>query len=144
MYFGDIGTDSHVLRSYLEKNGAICPESANPAEFMLEAIGAGTARQMGGSKDWADRWVDSPEHAENKREIQRLKDEYLTKTDGEPVAGALSCLLPTYQRYSLIMSIHLTNLSASHTSALTTSLRCSAFRVSTQDRVDEGQLVILS
>ncbi|WAQ82669.1 hypothetical protein PtA15_3A32 [Puccinia triticina] len=77
VYFGDIGRDSHVIRSYFEKNGAKCPEDGNPAEFMLEAIGAGTSAQHGGTKDWADRWVESLEHAENMREIKRLKEESL-------------------------------------------------------------------
>jgi ABC-type multidrug transport system ATPase subunit len=77
VYFGDIGHDSHVIRSYFEKNGAKCPEDGNPAEFMLEAIGAGTSAQYGGTKDWADRWVESLEHTENMREIKRLKEESL-------------------------------------------------------------------
>ncbi|CAH7677570.1 ABC-2 type transporter-domain-containing protein [Phakopsora pachyrhizi] len=73
VYFGDIGKDSKILRSYFERQGALCPEDSNPAEFMLEAVGAGTARQMGGDKDWADRWLDSEEHEENKRTIASLK-----------------------------------------------------------------------
>ncbi|EGG01152.1 uncharacterized protein MELLADRAFT_92660 [Melampsora larici-populina 98AG31] len=77
VYFGDVGQDSHAIRAYFEKNGARCPNDANPAEFMLEAMGAGNGRQMGGDKDWADRWLDSEEHAENQREILRLKEEAL-------------------------------------------------------------------
>ncbi|KAG0141461.1 hypothetical protein CROQUDRAFT_68265 [Cronartium quercuum f. sp. fusiforme G11] len=84
VYFGGIGKDSHILRSYFERQGAQCPESANPAEFMLEAIGAGTARQMGGKKDWADRWLESDEHAENLRVIRQLKEESSAKGDEGP------------------------------------------------------------
>lgn len=40
---------------------------------MLEAVGAGTAKQMGGDKDWADRWLDSEEHQNNIKEIGLLK-----------------------------------------------------------------------
>lgn len=32
VYFGDIGKDSNVIRSYFAKHGAHCPENANPAE----------------------------------------------------------------------------------------------------------------
>ncbi|KAI9625129.1 hypothetical protein KEM48_008528 [Puccinia striiformis f. sp. tritici PST-130] len=67
VYFGDIGPDSHIIREYFARNGAICPVEANPAEFMLEAIGGGAQRQLGGDKDWADRWLESAEHQENKR-----------------------------------------------------------------------------
>ncbi|KAI5478639.1 ABC transporter [Pseudohyphozyma bogoriensis] len=80
VYFGDIGKDCNVLRSYLARNGAECPLDANPAEFMLEAIGAGSRRRIG-DKDWADIWLDSPEHAEVKAEIVRLKEEGLARPE---------------------------------------------------------------
>jgi ATP-binding cassette subfamily G (WHITE) protein 2 (SNQ2) len=42
VYFGELGHDSRNLLEYLERNGAKkCPPKENPAEFMLEAIGAG-------------------------------------------------------------------------------------------------------
>ncbi|KNE98927.1 hypothetical protein PSTG_07772 [Puccinia striiformis f. sp. tritici PST-78] len=74
VYFGDIGQDSKTICSYFARNGAVCPDDANPAEFMLEAIGSGNSKPMGGSKDWADRWLESPEHEENKRQITLLKE----------------------------------------------------------------------
>jgi len=73
VYFGDIGKDAHVLRSYFQKNGADCPSDANPAEWMLDAIGAGSAPRLG-KKDWADVWADSEEFAQAKQEIVRIKD----------------------------------------------------------------------
>ncbi|GAA5893783.1 hypothetical protein JCM8208_001243 [Rhodotorula glutinis] len=83
-YFGDIGKDSHVLREYLAKNGAHCPEDANPAEFMLDAIGAGSSKPIG-SKDWADVWLESDEFSEVKREINRIKEDGLaTPEDLDP------------------------------------------------------------
>ncbi|MBW0486549.1 hypothetical protein O181_026264 [Austropuccinia psidii MF-1] len=75
VYFGDIGKDSHVIREYFRRNGAVCPQNANPAEFMLEAIARDTWRQVGGKTDWADRWLESPEHEENKRMIAALNGE---------------------------------------------------------------------
>lgn len=53
VYQGPIGKDSNVIRSYFAANGAHCPDDANPAEYMLEAIGAGSQRRVG-DKDWAD------------------------------------------------------------------------------------------
>ncbi|GAA6008132.1 hypothetical protein JCM10207_007040 [Rhodosporidiobolus poonsookiae] len=81
-FFGDIGKDSHVLRDYLARNGAVCPDDANPAEFMLEAIGAGSRKKIG-DKDWADIYLDSPEFAENKRIIEELKQEGLAMPDAD-------------------------------------------------------------
>jgi hypothetical protein len=77
VYFGDIGKDSNVICSYFARNGAVCPDDANPAEFMLEAIGSGNSAPMGGNKDWADRWLESPEHEENKQQIIKFKEEAL-------------------------------------------------------------------
>ena len=42
VYFGDIGKNSATLLEYFERNGARkCDSSENPAEYILEAIGAG-------------------------------------------------------------------------------------------------------
>ncbi|KAF8899244.1 ABC-transporter [Infundibulicybe gibba] len=40
VYFGDIGQDSNIVRQYFARHGAHCPPNVNPAEYMLEAIGA--------------------------------------------------------------------------------------------------------
>ena len=74
VYFGEIGKDACVLRDYFKRNGAECPSRHNPAEFMLEAIGAGSRHRVG-NRDWADIWKDSPEFAQVKKTITRLKDE---------------------------------------------------------------------
>ncbi|RAL63508.1 hypothetical protein DID88_003928 [Monilinia fructigena] len=66
VYFGDIGKDAHVLLDYFHKHGADCPPDANPAEWMLDAIGAGQAPRIG-DRDWADIFADSPELANIKR-----------------------------------------------------------------------------
>ncbi|OCF43306.1 ATP-binding cassette transporter [Kwoniella heveanensis CBS 569] len=72
VYHGPIGPDSRDLIGYLERNGAPVPHDANPAEFMLEAIGAGSRKRMGGG-DWGEKWRNSPEFAKVKEEIQELK-----------------------------------------------------------------------
>ena len=74
IYFGDIGEDAHVLLDYFRKNGAHCPPDANPAEWMLDAIGAGQAPRIG-SRDWGDVWRTSTELANVKEEISRIKAE---------------------------------------------------------------------
>lgn len=77
VYFGDIGPDSATLIDYLERNGAKVPGDANPAEFMLEAIGAGSRKRIGG--DWHEKWLNSPEFAKVKEEIQVLKADAIAK-----------------------------------------------------------------
>ncbi|KAF5375215.1 hypothetical protein D9758_000491 [Tetrapyrgos nigripes] len=78
VYFGDIGSDSHVLREYFARHGAECPPNVNPAEFMLEAIGAGIAPRIG-DLDWKDVWLDSPEYAEVRSEIELIKQRGLAR-----------------------------------------------------------------
>ncbi|KAF1956886.1 hypothetical protein CC80DRAFT_412238 [Byssothecium circinans] len=70
-YFGELGHDSRTLLDYLEANGAKkCPSKANPAEYMLEAIGAGDPNYKG--KDWGDVWASSPENEKLTKEIQDI------------------------------------------------------------------------
>ncbi|KAH6608305.1 brefeldin a resistance [Trichoderma cornu-damae] len=72
VYHGPLGKDSQVLIKYFESNGAHsrCPPDANPAEYMLDAIGAGDPNYHG--QDWADVWTSSAEHEERSREIQDM------------------------------------------------------------------------
>ena len=71
VYFGELGRDSRTLLDYLERNGAKkCPPKENPAEYMLEAIGAGNPDYKG--KDFADVWASSPENEKLAQEIQDL------------------------------------------------------------------------
>ena len=78
MYFGDIGHDSYVIREYFARYGAVCPPNMNPAEYMLEAIGAGTSPRIG-HRDWKDIWAESPEYQRAKQEIEELKAQGLKK-----------------------------------------------------------------
>ena len=71
VYHGSLGKDSTTLIDYFERNGAKkCPPKANPAEYMLEAIGAGNPDYSG--QDWGDVWAASSEYDERSREIQHM------------------------------------------------------------------------
>ncbi|RKP05994.1 ABC-2 type transporter-domain-containing protein [Thamnocephalis sphaerospora] len=60
VYFGKIGQDARILISYFERNGAPkCPRKANPAEYILDAVGAGVSASV--TQDWPTIWQDSPE-----------------------------------------------------------------------------------
>ncbi|KAJ4287405.1 ATP-binding cassette transporter snq2 [Collariella sp. IMI 366227] len=74
VYFGDIGKDAYILRDYLKRHGAVAKDTDNVAEFMLEAIGAGSSPRIG-NRDWADIWADSPELANVKDAISQMKEE---------------------------------------------------------------------
>ena len=78
VYFGDIGKDAAVLLEYFRKNGAVCPPNANPAEWMLDAIGAGQVPRTG-LRDWGDIWRTSSELADTKETIRRIKAERIAE-----------------------------------------------------------------
>ncbi|KAG5981708.1 hypothetical protein E4U55_002633 [Claviceps digitariae] len=70
-YHGPLGEDSRSLIDYLEGHGASkCPADANPAEYMLNAIGAGDPNYHG--PDWGDVWAQSKEHDQRSREIDDM------------------------------------------------------------------------
>jgi ATP-binding cassette subfamily G (WHITE) protein 2 (SNQ2) len=83
VYFGEIGPDASTLRDYFKRNGVECPPAANPAEWMLDAIGAGLTARLG-DRDWGDVWAESPELEDIKEEIIRLKHSVLPSTSAQP------------------------------------------------------------
>lgn len=74
VYFGPVGESSTTLIKYFEKNGAHnCPPGANPAEWMLEVIGAAPGSHT--DIDWIQTWKDSPEIRAVHAELEQMKSE---------------------------------------------------------------------
>lgn len=74
VYFGEIGENSKTMTSYFERNGGHpCPDASNPAEWMLEVIGAAP----GSSTDvnWFEAWRNSQEYQDVKDELEKIKRE---------------------------------------------------------------------
>ncbi|MCJ1308910.1 hypothetical protein MMC25_002565 [Agyrium rufum] len=73
VYYGDVGENSSILTEYFARNGASpCPPDANPAEWMLEVIGAAPGSHT--DIDWPQVWRDSPEHQQVHEELAEMKD----------------------------------------------------------------------
>ncbi|KAI2473412.1 ABC-2 type transporter [Annulohypoxylon bovei var. microspora] len=71
VYAGDLGKDSQKLINYFESNGAPkCPPDENPAEWMLEAIGAGNPDYEG--QDWGDVWLNSKNYQQQSKEMEQM------------------------------------------------------------------------
>ncbi|KAI1210634.1 ABC-2 type transporter [Annulohypoxylon truncatum] len=71
VYAGELGKDSQKLINYFESNGSHkCPPDENPAEWMLEAIGAGNPDYKG--QDWGDVWLNSKNYQEQSKEIEQM------------------------------------------------------------------------
>lgn len=74
VYYGDVGHNSEILVDYFVRNGGPpCPPAANPAEWMLEVIGAAPGSHT--DIDWHQAWRNSPEYAEVQRHLDELQSE---------------------------------------------------------------------
>ncbi|KAI9282778.1 ABC-2 type transporter-domain-containing protein [Sporodiniella umbellata] len=70
-YLGEIGEDAHTMINYFERNGGPkCSPNANPAEYILECVGAGTAGKA--TKDWSEVWANSPEAQNLEDELEKI------------------------------------------------------------------------
>ncbi|PLB55428.1 putative ABC transporter [Aspergillus steynii IBT 23096] len=80
VYNGELGQDSDKLLKYFEENGGKrCPPHANPAEYMLEVIGAGNPDYKG--QDWAEVWANSRHAKERSDEIDQFINTRRDKQD---------------------------------------------------------------
>ncbi|KAL4806551.1 ABC-2 type transporter-domain-containing protein [Aspergillus unguis] len=87
VYFGDIGDKSSTLASYFERNGAPkLPADANPAEWMLEVIGAAPGSHS--DIDWPAVWRESPERQGVHQHLAELKDTLSQKPLEAPASNS--------------------------------------------------------
>ncbi|KAJ3137667.1 hypothetical protein HK100_000440 [Physocladia obscura] len=81
IYFGELGPECETILNYFERTGAEkCDPKANPAEYILDSIGAGTAKSTN-TIDWFEAWKASPESAREVETIAVVKQhasEYVT------------------------------------------------------------------
>lgn len=72
VYFGDIGDQFGTMVNYFERHGGHpCPPGANPAEWMLEVIGA--APRSTTSIDWFKTWRESSEYQDVQVQLDKFK-----------------------------------------------------------------------
>lgn len=75
VYFGDIGVHSRTLLEYFKKYGSReCHYNENPAEFILEVIGADSTAIV--DNHWGHIWLESGERQKTIIEGDRLLEEY--------------------------------------------------------------------
>lgn len=71
IYFGNIGQNADTLVNYFTRNGAHdLPTGSNPAEYMLDVIGAAPGATT--DVDWPAVWRTSPEFQQVEQELARL------------------------------------------------------------------------
>ncbi|EJD01729.1 uncharacterized protein FOMMEDRAFT_126887 [Fomitiporia mediterranea MF3/22] len=102
VYFGDLGDNCSTLIDYFERNGARkCGPQENPAEWMLDVIGAGATATT--TIDWHEAWNNSVEAAKFKVHLEEMHEEGRKKP---PVQATQKSEFATpwgYQLYVLLM-----------------------------------------
>ncbi|KAF6758018.1 pleiotropic drug resistance ABC transporter [Ephemerocybe angulata] len=74
VYFGDVGKNASNVIDYFQKNGGRkCEPGDNPAEYMLDVIGAGATATA--DKDWHEVWLKSKECEAAREELQHIHEE---------------------------------------------------------------------
>ncbi|KAI8354605.1 ABC-2 type transporter-domain-containing protein [Choanephora cucurbitarum] len=97
-YFGEIGPDARTMIEYFERNnGPRCSPNANPAEYILECVGAGTAAKSS-NQDWSEVWKASPEAKALEEELERIH----SSTDHEVNRKVTTYALPFWQQLKLV------------------------------------------
>ncbi|KAF5344805.1 hypothetical protein D9758_014417 [Tetrapyrgos nigripes] len=88
VYQGELGPHGRSLISYFESNGARpCPAEANPAEYMLDVIGAAGHSNTNAVTDWNKVWANSPESKELDQELDLILGNGRKDSNGEGNQG---------------------------------------------------------
>ncbi|KAK4178978.1 ATP-binding cassette transporter [Triangularia setosa] len=101
VYFGEIGENASTITHYFETNGAApCPSGANPAEWMLKAIGAAPGSVS--EEDWPQIWRSSPEYTTVQVELDRLRTQpqAVNRTEGPTAFNEFA--IPLWSQYMIV------------------------------------------
>lgn len=81
VYFGDLGEGCQTMINYFERQGSHkCPGNANPAEWMLEVVGAAPGSHA--NQDYHEVWRNSEEYRAMQDELDWMEKELPKKNDG--------------------------------------------------------------
>lgn len=80
VYFGDIGPQASNLLQYFSQHASRKPDAdENPAEYILDVIGAGAAsaadRDASKTLDWPDLFLQSPQYTQLRQDLDRIRAE---------------------------------------------------------------------
>lgn len=99
VYFGDIGDNGSTIKQYFGNYGAICPQEANPAEFMIDVVTGGIQEVK--DKDWHQIWLDSPEQHQMITELDRMIADAASKPPGT-VNDGYEFSMPLWEQIKIV------------------------------------------
>ncbi|KAI9007454.1 ABC-2 type transporter-domain-containing protein [Phycomyces nitens] len=96
-YYGEIGPDAHTMIDYFQSNGGpVCHPAANPAEYILEVVGAGTAGKA--TRDWSEVWDQSKEAKALDEELSQINQ----NANKNPTRIARTYATSTWTQFKLV------------------------------------------
>ncbi|PYI09696.1 hypothetical protein BO78DRAFT_307994 [Aspergillus sclerotiicarbonarius CBS 121057] len=102
VYFGELGQNMETLIRYFEDKGSSkCPRNANPAEWMLEVIGAAPGSHA--DRDWAEVWNQSPERTQVRLDLAQMKQELLQRPPPPRMVGYGEFAMPIWTQFLLCL-----------------------------------------
>ncbi|OJI79765.1 hypothetical protein ASPTUDRAFT_131877 [Aspergillus tubingensis CBS 134.48] len=102
VYFGELGQNMETLIRYFEAKGSVkCPPNANPAEWMLEVIGAAPGSHA--DRDWTEVWNQSPERAQVRLDLAEMKQELLQRPPPPRMVGYGAFAMPLWAQFVLCL-----------------------------------------
>ncbi|CAJ2505166.1 Uu.00g125600.m01.CDS01 [Anthostomella pinea] len=102
VYAGELGKDSQKLIGYFEGNGGHkCPPDANPAEWMLEVIGAGNPDYKG--QDWGDTWQQSKDYQHQRQEMGQMIEKRRNVEHSKNVQDDREYAMPLWTQTSAVV-----------------------------------------
>ncbi|BGP40430.1 ATP-binding cassette transporter snq2 [Rhodotorula kratochvilovae] len=104
VYFGDLGKNSQTMLEYFHaRTDKKCGERDNPAEYILDVIGAGAGAKS--DKDWSSLWNESDEAKKVQTEIDHFHDEKKneeSQADQSPDSG-LDYAAPRSVQFTIVL-----------------------------------------
>ncbi|KAI5909994.1 Multidrug resistance protein CDR1, partial [Candida parapsilosis] len=101
VYFGDLGKDFKTLINYFEKNGADpCPPEANPAEWMLQVVGAAPGSHA--KHNYFEVWRNSQEYQDVRKEIATMETELSKLPRDEDPEAKHTYATPLWKQYLIV------------------------------------------
>ncbi|RAH63243.1 hypothetical protein BO85DRAFT_19895 [Aspergillus piperis CBS 112811] len=102
VYFGELGQNMETLIRYFEAKGSVkCPPNANPAEWMLEVIGAAPGSHA--DRDWTEVWNKSPERTQVRLDLAEMKQELLQRPPPPRMVGYGAFAMPLWAQFVLCL-----------------------------------------
>ncbi|KAK6461713.1 multidrug resistance protein [Scheffersomyces coipomensis] len=101
VYFGDLGDECSSLIKYFEKYGADpCPPEANPAEWMLEVVGAAPGSHA--KQDYFEVWRNSDEFRDAQIELDKMERELVHLPRDTSAEAHLKYAAPIWRQYLIV------------------------------------------